>query len=162
MADFSPLRSSAPREPNRRPRPIPAKIKAVVHNLVWGRDDGPDALPMNLIDACAAAGVTPFVARRFLDRPSVIAYLRAERRKFREVLCAGNESALQRVRDSSANSMAVVASVRALDGLQTEDAGRTDGVSPGITLRIIHQQTPQPIDVTPQAKPLPAYAEPFE
>jgi hypothetical protein len=41
------------------------------------------------------------------------------------------------------------ASVRALDGLQAEDAGRANAPSPGITLRIIHE-TPRPIvDITP-------------
>lgn len=150
MAEFFPVRASGPREPA-RPRPIPPKIKAVVHYLVWGRDDAdPDALPMTLLDACAAAGIRPFVARRHLDRPQTIAFLRQERRKYREILCSGNERALQRVRDGS-NAMAAVASVRALDQLQAEDAGRATAVSPGITLRIICE-TPQPapiVDVTP-------------
>ena len=106
---------------------------------------------MNLIDACTAADITPFVARRFLDRPGVIAHLRAELRKRRAVDCCGNPAALRRVRDTSQNSMAVVAAVRAMDGMQAEDVGRADGVSPGITLRIIHQQTlPAPIDITPR------------
>jgi hypothetical protein len=153
MAEFYPIASSGSREPDRRPRPIPPKIKAVVHNLIWGDDANPGAMPMNLIDACAAAGVTPFVARRFLDRPQVIAHLRAELRKRRAVDVCGNSAALRRVRDESENSMAVVASCRALDAVVAEDAGRSDGVSPGITLRIIHQTTPQPIDVTPAKMP---------
>src|SRR6516165_6393919 len=99
MAEFYPIASSGPREPRKRPRPIPPKIKAVVHNLIWGRDDDPNAAPMQLIDACLAAGVKPFVARRFLDRPGVIAHLRAELRKRREVDRCGNSAALRRVRD---------------------------------------------------------------
>jgi hypothetical protein len=150
MADFSPLRSSAPREPDRRARPIPPKIKAVVHNLIWGRDDDPDGMPMNLIDACAAAGVKPFVARRFLDRPSVLAHLRGELRKRRAVDCCGNSAALRRVRDTSDNGMAVVASARALDSMQAEDVGRVDGVTPGVTIRIISPQPAPIVDVTPR------------
>jgi hypothetical protein len=159
MAEFFPIRSSSPREPDRRPRPIPPKIKAVVHNLIWGRDDDPDALPMDLIAACIAAGVAPFVARRYLDRPGVIAHLRAELRKRRAIDCCGNPAALRRVRDTSQNAMAVVAAVRAMDGLQAEDAGRADGVTPGVTIRIVNvapQPTPS-IDVTPNAEP----SEPF-
>jgi hypothetical protein len=156
MAEFYPIRSSAPREPDRRPRPIPPKIKAVVHNLVWGRDDDPDAMPMLLIDACTAAGVTPLVARRFLDRPQVIAHLRAEQRKRREVDRCGNSAALRRVRDSSPNGMAIVASCRALDEqVGADDPWRTDVADArGITLRIIHQHAPQPapIDVTPSPR----------
>jgi len=53
------------------------------------------------------------------------------------------------VRDTSENGMAIVASVRALDGSQAEDAGRADAPSPGVTIRIINQQ-PQPIDITPR------------
>jgi len=97
--------------------------------------------------ACAVAGVQPYRMRRYLDRPSVIAHLRAEHRKFREVVVCGNTAALRRVRDTSPNGMAIVASCRALDGSQAEDAGRADVPSPGVTIRIISER--QPIDVTP-------------
>jgi hypothetical protein len=141
MAEFFPIKSSGPREPDRQ-RPIPLKIKTVCHFLVWGRDDAdPNALPLDLIAACAAAGVKPFVMRRYLDRPAVIAHLRAEHRKFREVVCCGNTAALRRVRDTSPNGMAIVASVRALDGSQSEDARRATAPSPGIVLNI-HPPTP--------------------
>jgi hypothetical protein len=150
MVDYLPFASSAPRQPDRqKPRPIPADVKAVVHLMVWGDDANPDALPLDLIAACASAGVKPYRMRRYLDRPSVIAHLRAEHRKFREVVCCGNAAALQKVRNTSENGMAIVAAVRALDGMQTEDGGRIDTVSPGIVLRVIHQQVvPQPIDIT--------------
>jgi hypothetical protein len=141
MVDYLPFASSAPRQPDRqRARPIPVDVKAVIHLMVWGDDADPDALPLDLIAACAAAGVKPYRMRRYLDRPGVIAHLRAEHRKFREVVCCGNTAALRRVRDTSPNGMAIVASCRALDGQQSEDAGRADVPSPGITLRIIHQQ----------------------
>jgi hypothetical protein len=139
MAEFYPIVSSSPREPDRK-RPIPPKIKLVCHFLVWGRDDAdPDALPMTLLDACAAAGIRPFVARRHLDRPQTIAHLRQQRRLYREILCSGNERALQRVRDGS-NAMASVAATRALDHLQSEQVGRAD-TTPGVSIRILNVAT---------------------
>jgi hypothetical protein len=150
MVDYLPFASSAPRQPDRqRARPIPADVKAVIHLMVWGDDANPDALPLDLIAACAATGVKPYRMRRYLDRPGVIAHLRAEHRKSREAVCCGNTAALRRVRDSSPNAMAVVASVRALGDLQAEEAGRVSAPLPGVTIRIVHQ-TPQPIDVTPR------------
>jgi hypothetical protein len=151
MVDYLPFASSAPRQPDRqKPRPIPADVKAVIHLMVWGDDANPDALPLDLIAACAVAGVKPYRMRRYLDRPSIIAHLRAEHRKFREVVCCGNTAALRRVRQTSENGMAIVAACRALDGSQFEDAARADAPSPGITLRIVHEtQRPAPIDITP-------------
>jgi hypothetical protein len=119
--------------------------------MVWGDDANPDALPLDMIAACAAAGVKPYRMRRYLDRPAVIAHLRAEHRKFREVVCSGNTAALRKVRDTSENGMAIVASIRALDGMQGEDAARADASSPGVTIRIIQAPQPaQPIDITPR------------
>ena len=155
MAEFYPIASIGPREPDKRPRPIPAKIKAVCHFLVWG-DDDPDK-PLDLIPACQAAGVTPFVMRRYLDRPAVIAHLRAEHRKFREVVCSGNTAALRKVRDTSENGMAIVAATRALDGMQGEDAARADAPSPGVTIRIVQAPQPAPIvDITPPRRTIDA------
>ena len=145
MVDYLPFASSAPRQPDRqKPRPIPADVKAVIHLMVWGDDANPDALPLDLIAACAAAGVKPYRMRRYLDRPAVIAHLRAEHRKFREVVCCGNAAALQKVRDTSENGMAIVASVRALDGMQTEEAGHADAPTPGISIRLVQINAIQP------------------
>jgi hypothetical protein len=120
--------------------------------MTWGDDADPDALPLDLIAACAAAGVKPYRMRRYLDRPGVIAHLRTEARKFREVVICGNTAALRKVRNESPNGLAVVASVRALAGLQEQEAARADAPSPGITLRIVHETRP-PIDVTPASAP---------
>jgi hypothetical protein len=152
MVDYLPFVSSAPRQPDRqKPRPIPADVKRVIHLMTWGDDANPDALPLDLIAACAAARVAPYRMRRYLDRPAVIAHLRAEHRKFREVVCCGNTAALRRVRDTSPNGMAIVASCRALDGSQAEDAGRADAPTPGVTIRIVTAAAPAPIDITPRS-----------
>jgi hypothetical protein len=150
MVDYLPFASSAPRQPDRqRARPIPADVKRAIHLMTWGDDANPDALPLDLIAACAGAGVKPYRMRRYLDRPAVIAHLRAEHTKFRECICAGNAAALRKVRNESLNGLAVVASVRALAGMQAAEAERADATSPGITLRIVHE-TPAPIDITPR------------
>jgi hypothetical protein len=129
-------------------------VKAVIHLMVWGDDANPDALPLDLIAACAVAGVQPYRMRRYLDRPSVIAHLRAEHRKFREVVVCGNTAALRRVRDTSPNGMAIVASCRALDGSQADDAVRTNAVDQrGVCIRIV-TVAPQPapiVDITPRS-----------
>ena len=85
------------------------------------RDD-PDCKPLRLIAAAKLAGIKPDVMRRYLDRVEVRSLLRAERRTFREAICAGNEGALKRVRDQAGNGMAVVASVRALEQLDSPQA----------------------------------------
>ena len=152
MVDYLPFASSAPRQPDRqKPRPIPVDVKRVIHLMTWGDDANPDALPLDLIAACAAAGVKPYRMRRYLDRPGVIAHLRAEHRKFREVTCCGNAAALQKVRNTSENGMAIVAAVRALDGMQGEDAARTNAVDQrGVCIRIVTvAPQPAPIDITP-------------
>jgi hypothetical protein len=124
--------------------------------MTWGDDADPDALPLDLIAACAAAGVKPYRMRRYLDRPSVIAYLRAEHRKFREVVCCGNTAALRKVRQTSENGMAIVAAVRALDGSQADDTVRANAVDQrGVCIRIVTvAPQPQPIDITPRPSPI--------
>ena len=83
--DHPPLVSSAPREPQKRPKPIPVKVKTAIRLMVRGHDDDPDTKPLGLVDAAKAAGTTAYVLRRYFDRPAVIAFLRAERRTLRQV-----------------------------------------------------------------------------
>jgi len=122
--------------------------------MVYGKPDDEDCKPLDFIEAAKQCGVAPDVMRRWLDRAHVRAYLLAARRTFRAAICAGNEGALQRIRDKSANGMAVVASVRALEQLDEETNARpTNPQAPGVTIRIIHlpapTPTPQPLDRTP-------------
>jgi hypothetical protein len=89
--------------------------------MVCGRPEDPGGKPLDFIEAGKLAGIKPDVARRYLDRPDVIALLRAERRAFREAVCAGNESGLRKVRDTSENGMAVIGAVRALEQIGEDD-----------------------------------------
>jgi hypothetical protein len=85
------------------------------------------------------------------------------------MLCGGNEAALKRVRDKSANRMVTVAAVRALEQMDAEDGGRAaNAPAPGVVIRIVNQTispaTGPTIDITPQREhepALPALPEPI-
>ena len=138
MPITSPLGSAGDPDPRKRARPIPRRVRDAVTLMVYGKIDDPDCAPLNFIEAAKLAGIKPDVMRRYLDRADVRALLRSERRAFREAICAGNEGALQRVRDKSANSMAQVAAVRALEQIDAEVGTRPDNAMPGVTIRILN------------------------
>jgi hypothetical protein len=166
MPSIAPLTSSGSRE-LKRPRPIPKHVREMIRLMIYGRPDDPDGKPVDFIEAGRQCGIQPDNARKWLDRPDVIKLLRSERRAFREAICAGNEKALQKVRDTSENGMAVIGSVRTLEQLNEEDAekmGRGRQQVPGLSIVIVNRpsplpQPPQPmtIDVTPA--PDPAFPE---
>jgi hypothetical protein len=79
------------------------------------------------------------------------------RKGVREAVCAGNEGALKRVRDTSENGMTVCAAVRSREQLNEAEDVRSSGRQqlPGLT--IIIQNTPlraEPLDVTPLPAPI--------
>ena len=156
MPANAPLTAAGPRDPHKqRARSIPRKVREACDLMVFGRSDDEDCKPLDFIEAAKECGVAPDIMRRWLDRAQVRAYLLASRRTFREAICAGNEGALQRIRDKSPNGMAVIASVRALENLDEEAAARTlNPPTPGVTIRIVNvvqQGAPAApaIDVTP-------------
>jgi hypothetical protein len=127
--------------------------------MVFGKIDDPDCKPLNFIEAAKLAGIKPDVMRRWLDRAEVRALLRSERRAFREAICAGNEAALQRVRDESANGMCVVAAVRSLEQISEDPHGRGVQESRHVTINII----PPPISLSsPPMKVVEHALEPAE
>lgn len=161
MPSNPPLTASGPREA-KRPRSIPRPIRHAIVLMVRGRPDDPDGQPLDFIQAARIAGITPYVLRRYFDRPSVVALLHAERRAWRALICAGNEGALKRVRDTSENGMATVAAIRQLEAIDETDAerGRGTAPSPGIVINIIRRDDtapePAPAPVTIDARPMPA------
>ena len=158
MADNPPLLASGSRE-MKRPRPIPKKVRDAVKFMVYGRLDDPDCKPLDFIEAAKLAEMAPDHMRRYLDRGDVRALLRAERRVFRDAICAGNEGALKRIRDTSANGMSVVASVRALEQIEAEASERPpSNITPGIVIRLISEapRTVQPAPVTIEHEPVPS------
>jgi hypothetical protein len=168
MADNIPVASSGPREPVKRPRPIPKPVRAAIAMMVCG-GDAIDGAPMDLVAAAKSVGMRPDTLRRYLGRPQVIAFLRAERKAFREAVCAGNEAALQRVRDGDKhnNAMARVAAVRALEGLSESDTSSGPGrmqQGPGIVIILnpggLASPTPQPMHTIEHDAPIPAPPDP--
>jgi hypothetical protein len=146
-----PLTAAGARDPQKqRPQPIPRKVRSALDLMVYGMPDDEDCRPLDFSEAARECGVAPDIMRRWLDRANVRAYLLAARRTFRAAICAGNEGALQRIRDKSANGMAVVASVRALEQLDEETNARpTNSQTPGITIVVRTVAPPPPIDRTP-------------
>jgi hypothetical protein len=130
MADCLPAASSGPREPVKRPKPVPKIVKDACLLMVYGDPDDEAGEPIDFITAAKAVGMRPDTLRRYLARPQVIAFLRAERRAFREAICSGNELALRRVRDKSPNGMATIGAVRALEQLSEEAAPGRPGQHP--------------------------------
>jgi hypothetical protein len=155
MAANYPIATAGSREPDKRPRPIPKVVREAILLMIYGDPEDEDGLPIDFISAAKAVGMQPQTLRRYLHRPQVIALLRAERRAFREAVLAGNELALQRVRDGDqhSNPMARVAAARALEQLGDVDHDRPVGTSstPGVTIRLIAQAAPPApmIDVSP-------------
>jgi hypothetical protein len=125
--------------------------------MVRGRPDDPDGKPLDFITAAAACDVAPDRMRQWLDRAEARAFLRAERRAFRDAVCAGNELALKRVRDTSENGMAVIGSVRALEQLDEEKSVGVQQI-PGFVIQIISPAAP-PQTITP-IPPAPLTIEP--
>jgi hypothetical protein len=165
MADCLPIASSGPREPVKRPRPVPKIVKDACLLMVYGDPEDEDGGPIDFITAAKSVGMRPDTLRRYLGRPQVIAFLRAERRTFREAVCAGNEAALQRVRDGEghSNPMARVAAVRALEALDEADTSAKAGqrqTLPGLVVVVNAGVVPPhqpPIDITPdRAVPSPS------
>jgi hypothetical protein len=118
---------------------------------------------LTFIEAAKIAGMRPDVARRWLDRPEVRRLLLAERRVFRDALCAGNEGALARVRDKSENGMAVIGAVRALENIADEAEIRSPlQQTPGLVIQIVNGpgSLPQSAGITIEAEREPAAAQP--
>jgi hypothetical protein len=162
MVQINPLTASGSRE-LKRPRRIPANVRDAVRLMVYGRPDDADMAPIGFIDAAKDCGIKPDVMRRYLDRADVRALLLAERRTFRATICGSNELALLRVRNTAANSMAVVASVRALEELDEGSAnGARSGIpqQPGFVIQIVNQAPAAPgftiehVPIEPAAPPI--------
>jgi hypothetical protein len=125
--------------------------------MIYGDPTDEDGAPVDFISAAKQVGMQPQTLRKYLTRPQVIAFLRAERRAFREAVCAGNEIALQRVRDGEGhqNPMARVAAVRALEQIEVNEqqsGGRSANIQIGAFVIVAPRDAlplDGPIDVAP-------------
>jgi hypothetical protein len=162
-----PIASSGPRAPDKqRPRPLPKHVRQMIELMVRGRPDDPDCAPLSFIEAGRLAGIRPDIARKWLDRPEVRSFLRAERAVFRASINASNELALRRVRDESENGMAVCAAVRTLENIATEADAREGrgGAATACGFLIVVPSEYLPKDRSPvvDVTQKPAAAEPLE
>jgi hypothetical protein len=159
MPTLAPVMAAGPRDSEKRPRALSPACKQMIRLLVYGDPNDEDCKPLDFIEAGKLAGFKPDVARRWLDRADFRAALRGERRAFREAVCAGNEAALQRVRDESKNGMVVVHAVRTLEHLSDEATTRQPGapMTPGFAIILTVAAPAGPagesavVDVTPRS-----------
>jgi hypothetical protein len=111
---------------------VPAKMKIVIKELL-------DQRVYDLAAAAAKAGLTTYLARRYLKRPNVLRYFREERAAMLEEVCAGNAAALALVRATSDNGMAVTAACRQLESMRqvvAEESGGPRQLVPGLVVII--------------------------
>lgn len=159
MPDHLPLTASGPRAPQKA-QPIPKAVRAAIALLVRGRDDDENCEPLDFVAAAREAGIRPDTLRRHFDRPAVRSLLLAERRRFRDILCATNEASLARIRNGE-NAMAAVKAVQVLEQLGEEAAVRSSSAAqtPGVTIRIVNVTAPpaepHTINLTPEPLPEP-------
>jgi hypothetical protein len=140
MPDNPPLLASGPREP-KKPRPLPARVKTMIGLMVRGDPGDDSSSPLDFIAAGRQVGMAPDVARRWLDRGEFRQALRAERRAFRDAICAGNEASLARIRDTSENAMAQVRAIQVLEKIDDEAARAPVGRTPGMVIQIVNAPT---------------------
>jgi hypothetical protein len=156
MPENPPLVAAGTRAPQKRPQPIPRPVREAIKLTVYGRIDDPDCAPVDFIEAAKSVSMKPDQMRRWLDRPNVRALLLAERRTFRDAICAGNEGALRRIRDERPNAMAQVHAIKTLEQLGEEAAARPNSAAqtPGVVIRVLNVTTPpaepRTINVTPE------------
>jgi hypothetical protein len=155
-----PMRASGPREPA-KPRPVPTKIREACLMMIFGRPDDENAVPIDFVAAAKLVGLRPVIMRKWLHKPAVVALIRRERAAFRQAICAANEYALRKVRDTSENGMAIIGSVRALQELdETASPRHAEQENRHLTIRIVGNAppagpTPVIIDHEPQPKSIP-------
>jgi hypothetical protein len=137
----SPLVASRP-APVRAAR-VPEKVRLAITDMVELGDD--------FVSAGKRHNVTAQMMRRWLGRAEAISFLRKERARFRQSVCAQNEFVLAEIRDDrDGNQMARVHAVRALEQLADGEVTRPSNTpQPGIQIVIRHELAPEPRDITP-------------
>jgi hypothetical protein len=135
------------REPARAVR-LPEGVKlAIIEMIETGAD---------FISGAKSNGLQPQTMRRWLGRAECISFLRKERARFRQTICAQNEAILAQIRDDhDGNQMARVHAIKTLEQLDEEGSMRrsADLPTPGVTIRIVNV-APQPapiVDITPRS-----------
>jgi hypothetical protein len=142
---------------------VPAKVKAAISFMLETKAD--------LQAAAAHVGITMRELRRSMGQPHVRRYSLEQRQVALENFCLGSPAALREIRDTSLNSMARVAAVKAGEQLRVgalEDQAASERRRPGLSIVLVQQdggrlvayEPPKPmLDVTPapeaEAEPVP-------
>jgi hypothetical protein len=141
MPTIHPIAASGSREA-KKAATVPKAVRAAIVLMVQGRPDDADNKPLDFVEAAKLADVQAYVVRKWLDRAEGRKFLKAERTAFRDAVCAGNELALKRVRDTSENGMAVIGSVRALEQIDADETPHRGGMVQAPGFVIIVQNAP--------------------
>lgn len=132
-----------------KPQRIEGKVKAVIERMVELGE------PWN--DAARACNMSARSMRKALDKPHVIAYLKARREVFRSSVNAANIHRLAQIRDA-ADNMPAVNAVRLLEQMDNEPQSRSGHAQlPGLVIQVItHSGETRVMEHHPQneAKPL--------
>lgn len=113
--------------PPKRPE-IGQKLRAAIEAMVF------EGLPID--KAARNAKLTTFAVRKALAKPHVIAFMREQKKVFRESVSGANILRLCEIRDA-ANNMPAVNAIKALEQLGDNDIDRThlgNSRGPGITI----------------------------
>lgn len=122
----------SPDKPLKRPdNAIRRKLRAALDAMIW------DGLEWN--DAAHAVGFNIGAMRKALNRPHVIAYLRAEREVFRASISPKNIHRLKQIRDA-ADNMPAVNAIKVLEQISDEQTNVGVTHSPHLTIRIVNVQ----------------------
>lgn len=148
MRAMHPARALTANEP-KTPLRVKGKLHTAIELMVF------EGLEMD--DAAAKVGLTTFSVRRALDRPHVIAHLRARREVSRAAACAANIHRLKQIRDA-ADNMPAVQAIRSLEQLGEDEAGRPSAMRmPGLQIVLIQPASGGAVNVSStaiEAKPL--------
>ena len=147
MPMFGTPTAASRREPARAVR-LPEGVKRAIIEMV---ETGAD-----FISAAKSNGVQAQAMRRWLGRAECITFLRNERARFRQSVCAQNEFTLAQIRDDcDGNQMARVHAIKTLEQLDEDASLRRTGElpTPGVTIVIRgHPREDDAIDITAPAK----------
>jgi hypothetical protein len=150
--------------PEKRDPSVSPQVKTAIQFLIEQQAD--------LVAAAAHAGMKAYELRRQMGRPHVRRYSLEQRQIALEAFCLGSPAALTKVRDTSENGMAIVASIKAGEMLKVgaiEAEAAAQRRMPGLSIVLVQQgggelvayQPPAPmLDVTtPTPEPVPLDTE---
>lgn len=147
---ISSAHNTVPASPLSKPKAlrVGGKLKDALNLIVW------EGLAWN--EAAAKANFTVAAMRKALERPHVIAYLKAQKQVFRASVSGQNISRLAEIRDRAGNTMAQLGAIKLLEQIDDDQRiGGSQQSTPGVTIIIGAPAVSAHIPCAPiDAKPL--------